>query len=219
MKELVLRALVVALCCFCPALASAQLGSHVQTRAMQVTWGADGTPALGFSAKDFADAAVQKKLQSGLPQTIAVRVFAFADRRPEPIAVSAIACRVVYDLWEGVYRIERQTDQSDKTLSTKSADGVVQACLQAQNVRFADPSAFAKQRGRPVYFAAIVELNPLSQDTIQRIRRWLARPGGNQLEGNAFFGSFVSIFVSRKMGEAEKTLAFKTETLLVPGSP
>ena len=62
----------------------------------------------------------------------------------------------------------------------------------------------------------IVELNPMSQDTVQRIRRWLAQPNGNQLDGNAFFGSFVSIFVTRKMGNAEKTLTFRSELFSVP---
>jgi hypothetical protein len=211
---LVLLCTIFSVCGFAGRV-SAQLPGKLDSRPVQVTW-ADGAAKLTFSAKDFADANVQKKLQNGLPQTLVVRLYAFRDRSPEPFAASAVTCRVVYDLWEGGYRIERQTEQTDKTLSAKSVDGVIQQCLQGQSLRFADASVFDKQRGRSIYFAALVELNPLSQDTVQRIRRWLARPSGNQLEGNAFFGSFVSIFVSRNMGSAEKSMAFRCESLIVP---
>ncbi len=215
MKQLGSWLALTALVSLLTGRASAQVASDVPTRAMQVSWAA-GVPSLGFSAKDFADAKVQKKLQSGLPQTVVIRLYAYPDHGHEPLAVTALSCRVVYDLWEGVYRIERQTEQSDKTLSAKSLDGVVQQCLQGQDVRLGDAALFAKERGHAIYFAALLELNPLSQDTVQRIRRWLARPGGNQLEGNAFFGSFVSIFVTRNLGAAEKTLAFRTAPLPVP---
>jgi hypothetical protein len=195
--------------------AHAQLPAKLATRSVQVAWQA-GAPAITYSAKDFADAAVLRKLQNGLPQTFVVKLFAFRDRGQEPIAASALSCRVIYDLWEGVYRIERQTDTSDRTLSAKSVDGVLQQCLQGQAQRFADTAAFTKQRGARVYFAFLIELNPLSKDTVQRIRRWLSRPGTNPLDGNAFFGSFVSIFVNRKLGAAEKSLAFRSDWYVVP---
>lgn len=198
--------------------ARAQLPGKVETRPLHVVWQA-GVPRVSYSARDFADAKVQKKLQNGLPQTLVVRVYAFRERGDDPIAVSAQSCRVVYDLWEGVFRIARQTEQSDKTLSAKSMEGVLSQCLQGQNVPLGDASTWDEQRGKPVYFAVMAELNPLSRDTVQRIRRWLARPSGNQLDGNAFFGSFVSIFVSRRMGEAEKTLAFRSGSAVVPPLP
>jgi hypothetical protein len=71
-------------------------------------------------------------------------------------------------------------------------------------------------RGSQIYFAVVTELNPLSPDAVQRIRRWLARPTGSELNGNAFFGSFVSIFVGRKLGEADKLLSFRSNAHLVP---
>lgn len=208
----VLRLLLAcALACLTCAQASAQ---NVDTRPITLTFAEQ--PTLAFSAKDFANAAVQKKLQSGLPQMLIMRIYAYREHGKDPLAVTALSCRVVYDLWEGVYRIERQTEHTDKTLSAKSMDGVVQQCLDLKSFAFGDANTFAGEHGKRVYLAVIIELNPLSQDTVQRIRRWLARPGGNQLEGNAFFGSFVSIFVSRKLSSAEKTLTFRTDLIAVP---
>ena len=206
-------ALLTGLCCVSAAQTAAQ--ANVPTRAVSVSWH-DAVPAVSFALRDFLDPSVVKKLQSGLPQTLTTRVYAYGERDREALAATTLSCRVVYDLWDGVYRIERQTDKSDRTLSVKSLDGVVQQCLSAPGLVVGNAAAYQRERGRYVYFGVLLELNPLSQETVQRIRRWLARPSGSELEGNAFFGSFVSIFVGRKLGSAEKTLSFRSELLVVP---
>jgi hypothetical protein len=192
----------------------AQTPAAVPSRPIAVTW--QTTPTLTFALRDFLDGAVSKKLQSGLPQTINTRVYAYSENSREPLAVSALTCRVVYDLWDGAYRVERQTEKSDRTVNVKTLESVEQQCLEIQNMPLGEASAFLRERGHYVYFAVVVELNPLSQDTVQRIRRWLARPSGSEMDGNAFFGSFVSIFVGRKLGSAEKNLSFRTELFVVP---
>jgi hypothetical protein len=194
--------------------AHAQQQANVPIRPVAVVW--RGIPAVTFSVKDFVDAPVLKKLQSGLPQTLITRLYVYGERDREPLAMTVRSCRVVYDLWDAVYRIERQTEKSDRTVSVKTLDGVVQQCLEVQSIALGEQSTYARERGRYVYFGAVVELNPLSQETVQRIRRWLARPSGSELEGNAFFGSFVSIFVGRRLGSAEKTLSFRSELFVVP---
>jgi hypothetical protein len=197
-----------------PPLTAAQSQASVPMRPVTVTW--QSTPLLTYTARDFVDADVVKKLQSGLPQTLTTRLYAYAEREHDPLAVSAISCRVVYDLWEGVYRVERQTEKSDHTLTVKSLDGVIAQCLAAQATPIGDANAYKKVRGGTVYFGVVIELNPLSADAVQRIRRWLARPTGSELSGNAFFGSFVSIFVGRKLDSADKTLSFRSEVFGVP---
>jgi hypothetical protein len=194
--------------------ARAQPHPSVVTRALSMAW--QSAPVLTFSLRDFVDAPVLKKLQSGLPQTVTTRVYAYAENSREPLTVTALTCRVVYDLWDGTYRIERQTEKTDRTLSAKTTDGVVQQCLEIQSLTLGEAAAYQREHGRYIYFGVVVELNPLSQDTVQRIRRWLAQPSGSELEGNAFFGSFVSIFVGRKLGSAEKTLTFRSQLFVVP---
>jgi hypothetical protein len=194
--------------------AHAQQQANVPIRPFTVAW--RGIPSVTVSVQDFVDPTVLKKLQSGLPQTLITRVYVYGERDREPLAMSVLSCRVVYDLWDAVYRIERQTEKSDRTVSVKTLDRVVQQCLDVQSLALGELSTYARQRGRYVYFGAVVELNPLSQETVQRIRRWLARPSGSELEGNAFFGSFVSIFVGRRLGSAEKTLSFRSELFVVP---
>jgi hypothetical protein len=193
---------------------AAQPSGDIPVRPMAATF-RDGL-AVSFSVRDLMDNEVVKKLQSGLPQTITTRIYTYAERNRAPLTIAALSCRVVYDLWEGVYRIERQTETTDKTLTSRSLDGVVTQCLSVQNYPVGDAALLERVRGGQVYFAVVSELNPLSADAVQRIRRWLARPTGTELNGNAFFGSFVSIFVGRKLGEAEKMLSFRSSLHAVP---
>jgi len=187
----------------------------IALRAMAVRW-AGQIPLLSFSAHDFVTKAVSEKLESGLPQRIVTRVYAYTESGEQPITVSALSCRVVYDLWEGVYRVQEQTATIDRTRTLPDRSAVMATCLDVRALALDDADAFKRYRGRSVYFAAIVELNPLSPDTVQRIRRWLSKSSGGQLRGDAFFGSFVSIFVSRRMGSAEHSLSFRSTLYSVP---
>lgn len=212
-----LRTMLAGVCLWALAgvgAAAAQPAGDIPVRPVVATF--RDAAALSFSVRDLVDSEVVKKLQSGLPQTITTRIYAYAERSREPLTVSALSCRIVYDLWEGIYRIERQTESSDKTLTSRSLDGVVTQCLSFQSYPVGDAALLSRMRGNQVYFAVVSELNPLSPDAVQRIRRWLARPSGSELNGNAFFGSFVSIFVGRKLGEAEKILSFRSSSHAVP---
>lgn len=213
MKRLALILAVVGILGTPPAALHSQ--GKVATRHMLVKW-AGQVPTLSFNARDFANRDVVRKLRTGLPQTIVTRVYAYPEKGKKPISVAALSCRVIYDLWADTYRIEVQREEGTRSLSARDVGGVMQSCLDFRKLGFGKPGRFAKHRGGKVYFAAIVEFNPLSAGTVKRIRRWLARPGGEALEGDAFFGSFVSIFVTRGMGTAEKTLSFRSALFGVP---
>ena len=197
------------------AFPGARAQAQVAHRTIGVRWD-HGAPQLSFSARDVVNSDVRRKLESGLPQTIVTRVYAYPEAGGEPIAVALQSCRVVYDLWEEVYRVQVQTASSDRSESASSVEGVVRRCLTATNVPVGAAAQYVARRATRVYFAALVEINPMSPDTVQRIRRWLARPGGGRLEGDAFFGSFVSLFVNRRIGAAERTLSFRSQPVPVP---
>jgi hypothetical protein len=176
---------------------------------------ASGPPTVTFSARDLASRAVRRKLQSGLPQTLIMRVYAYRDGSTTgAIAVAPIACRVVYDLWDEVYRLEVQTDAADRSEIVSTIDAVLERCLTARRMPVGTSRDY--RTGSRIYFATLVELNPLSPDTVQRIRRWLARPSGGRLGEEAFFGSFVSLFVNRRIGDAERTVRFRSQSVVVP---
>ncbi len=210
-----LRACFAALCFALALTPAARADPSVAVRTIAVNW-LGHVPLVSFTANDFVTPNVAEKLGSGLPQRVVTRVYAYTERGEQPLTISALSCRVVYDLWEGVYRVQQQTETSDRSQTVPDLPGVVRACLDVRSLALGDPETFAHYRGQRVYFAALIELNPLSPDTVQRIRRWLSKSGGEQLRGDAFFGSFVSIFVSRRMGSAEFSLAFRSAFSSVP---
>ena len=187
--------------------------STVPLRQLMVRW-SGYVPVVSFSASDFLTREVIKKLDSGLPQNIVMRVYAYPEDGKRPIAVSALTCRVVYDLWGEGYRVQAQSARGERSLSVRGREGIVRSCLTVDDLALGD--TFAAHRGKRIYFAAIIELNPLSPETVERIRRWLSKSGSRQIEGEAFFGSFVSIFVSRGLGSAERTMTFRSRSFDVP---
>jgi hypothetical protein len=91
-----------------------------------------------------------------------------------------------------------------------SIDRVVDACVHLDEMPIGTASDWTRASGASVWFGVVVELNPLSPETVHRLRRWLARPDGAGVDGDAFFGSFVSLFVNRRIGDAERVLRFRS---------
>lgn len=179
----------------------------------------DGGAIIDLSLADFATPAVRRRLESGLLQTLELRVYAYRASGGTPIAVSVRSCRVVYDLWEEVYRVTLATESREASTVEPTLDRVVERCLVADDLAVGDRERFASLLGEEVYFAFAVQLNPLTPDTVHRIRRWLSRPGGASDPSDSFFGSFVSLFVNRSVGEAEAHLEVRTQTVTVPRGP
>lgn len=196
------------------AFASFAGAQDVPQRRLGVHW-RDGVPELHFSAVDLADAGVRRKLDSGLPETLIMRIYAYRESG-EPIAVAARSCRVRFDVWEERYDVEVRDSRQDRDESFPSSDEVLSRCLVADRIPVGSASDYRAFRGESIHFGVIIELNPLSPDTVQRLRRWLSRPaGGGRIGGEAFFGSFVSLFVNRRIGSAERSRRFRSQAIRV----
>jgi hypothetical protein len=69
------------------------------------------------------------------------------------------------------------------------------------------------------------DLNPISEDLLIEVRRWLVQParGPRRLgAGDSFFGSFVSIFVNPRIEDSERQVRFVSQPFVlgvVPPSP
>jgi hypothetical protein len=190
----------------------------VQPRRMGVDPSASGL-VLSYSARDLMNAEAQKKLDSGLPQRIVVQHFVYARGRSDPIAISGHSCRIVYDLWQAVYRVEYELfGVGVSAFAYRTRGEVIERCL----VMHAFPLGQATDLppGTLLYVASLIELNPLSTTTVARIRRWLARPRSDYgVESKAFFGSFVSLFVNDRIGAAERVLRLRSQDVELSSWP
>ncbi len=183
---------------------------NVQSRGMGIHQ-ENGALLLFYSARDLINADGLKKLDSGLPQRVVVQHFVYAEGRVEPIAVAGHSCRVVYDLWQALYRVEFEAFGAPPVAyAYRTRPEVIERCLVMRGAPVAlsgEPRNVSK-----LYVASLIELNPLSSSTLARIRRWLARPRGDyNVEGKSFFGSFVSLFVNDRIGAAERVLRLRSQ--------
>lgn len=200
-----------------PVALQGQSGSSgVAYRKLGVNW-RNAVPLLSYSARDFVNTFVKKRLQSGLPQSIVTRTFAYADNGKTPVAVSIRSCRVTYDLWEERYHVKIRTEKRSTYQSINSLETINRTCLVFIKDRIGRPADYRNLRGSSIYFAVIVELNAISDRTVERMRRWLAHSEeGSKMTSGAFFGSFVSIFVNRRIGSAERSIRFRSPLHRVP---
>jgi len=165
-----------------------------------------------FSYKDILDKGVADKLASGLTTVIALRAYLLREGDANPIALAVRTCRIAYDLWDEVYRLKISGPGGERDGAALNLEGVVRQCTEVRDLVIADRALLAP--ARPHFIGAIVEVNPVSPQALEQMRKWVSRPAGSTGigPGDALFGSFVGLFV-RQIGTADRTLRFRTQSM------
>lgn len=167
-----------------------------------------------FSYRDvMSDPALLKKMASGLPMVIAMRAYLFQQGNDAPVVLAARVCRVAYDLWDEVYRIRLSEQGHERDQAALAPEGVLRACTEARDLPIVRRGDLTP--GQPYFLGVLVDVNPVSQDMIEQIRRWIARPTGSTGIGptDALFGGFVQLFV-RQIATSDKSLTFRTQDVV-----
>ena len=199
-----------------PPAAAAKLPARQANYAWDaVTSGPDAGQTLlraSCSFRDASDAPLAAKLSSGLPMVIAMRAYLFAEGVEAPVALAVRSCRVVYDLWDEVYRIRLSGPGGERDSAAVSTEGVLRQCAEARDLALASRSAL--RPGTSYFLGVIVDVNPISPEMLDQMRRWVSRPAGstNLTPSDALFGSFVGLFV-RDIGTSDRKLRFRTQSV------
>jgi len=203
------RVLLFALLVFAPTTVHAN--DELPVRQASLAFDEKQTLRVTIGYRDVVDAGTVAKLMGGLPTTIVMRAYAFRESGGAPLAAAFKTCRVIFDLWDEVYRIEiSQSGGSDVVTASPTLEGVLRRCAEADRLAVIGRNALPASTN--YYLAGIVEVNPVSPDMLERIKRWVSRPSGTSTSapGDALFGSFVGLFVAR-IGVADRQLAFRTQ--------
>ncbi|AUX39283.1 hypothetical protein SOCE26_006670 [Sorangium cellulosum] len=173
---------------------------------------------LTVSFRDVVDGEISKKLLSGLPTVITMRGYLFSESGGDPVALTAKSCRIVYDLWDEVFRIQLFQAGGQSSTVAVNVEGVLRNCAEARKMPLVERSLV--REGSRYFVAVLVEVNPMSAEMLDRIKRWVTRPPGSTAigPGDSLFGSFVGLFVTR-IGNADRKLAFRTPSFLPPAPP
>lgn len=174
-----------------------------------------GMVKLTVGFRDAIDATIAKKLVSGLPTVVTMRGYVFRESGGDPIALTAKSCRVVYDLWDEVFRIQIAQPGGATSAVAINVEGVLRNCCEAKKLPVVSRATLSPSAR--YFVATLVEVNPVSPEMLDRIKRWVTRPSGTNAigPGDSLFGSFVGLFVAR-IGDADRKVAFRTQAFVPP---
>jgi hypothetical protein len=167
--------------------------------------------------RDVVDDQIKQKLNRGLPTTIVMTGTVHRSGVTQPLSTTAQTCKITFHVWEEAYRIEVMQPGSSRASWTTTVEGVLRRCAEARRLLVGDRTQIPF--GTAVYMRAKVQINPISAEVLQKIKRWVSRPSGTgtAAPGDAVFSTFTGLFLQR-IGEAERELKFSTN-LVMPSVP
>ncbi|NMC69644.1 MAG: DUF4390 domain-containing protein [Myxococcales bacterium] len=162
---------------------------------------------VAFSVSDLLSDLAPEEIESGLPTRIALRIALRREDSSEAVRASIRTCEVIYDLWDEVFHVHLEDERQSRWYDATSRNDAVRLCTSVRDTRL---NVRGVEGGRYV-IGVIAELNPVSTQMLEGLRAWLRVPTGAGGEGQSFFGSFVAIFINRRLGEADRTIRFRSE--------
>ena len=199
-----------------PPLAQAD-GKDPPTRQLGIALD-DHSLEVSFTYKDAITPAIAQKLTSGLPTRIVLQINLERQGVGSPITYWVRTTSIVYDLWEESFIVTVEDGKGRRRAKAKKAEKAVE--LAATLLK----SKVARVKGQPpgnYRLRTVIEVNPVSKEMVANIRRWLSRPSagssGSETQSN-FFGSFVGVFVDRRIGQADHRITFVSQWFHLGGS-
>jgi hypothetical protein len=161
-----------------------------------------------------------ERLLSGFSTRVLIRVVVVHDEDGDAVAQAMRLSEVVYDLWDEKLRVRISTEQAAKAETQVVSTPKAAVALAASLVQF-PVAAMDKLQPGTYHLAIRADLNPISEELVTNVRRWLSRPSrGRPGSGDSFFGSFVSVFVNPRIDDSERQLQIVSQPFVPPkGSP
>ena len=193
-----------------PAYAQ-EASEEVVTRDAHFDWDADtGLLYLDLLFRDIMDANLQSKLSRGLPTTIVLTAAVYRSGSTKPLSTTAQTCKVTWHVWEEAYLVEIMRPGSTRQSWTTTTEGVIRRCTEVRHLLAGDAGQIPV--GAPLLAAGRIQVNPVSPELLQKLKRWVMRPSatGTAAPGDALFSTFTGLFLQR-IGDAERQQKFATQ--------
>ncbi len=170
-----------------------------------------GKLVVNTSFTELFDAKAYAALDSGFASTIILRAYVYDERNGLPVALSLATFRVAYDLWDETYLVRIEDGRGQKNWRFNRRADALKAVTEVDAFPLAALSQISI--GPRYYCLLIVELNPVSEERLAEMRRWMTRRAGStEIDTNSsFFGSFVSVFVNPKMQGSDAVLRIQSQ--------
>jgi hypothetical protein len=160
------------------------------------------------------------RLLSGFSTRVLIRVAVFRSDSATPVVQAMQLSEIVYDLWDEKLRVRLSTDKPAKpqVLQVATSKAAVDAATSLTDFPVVE---VAKLQTRVTYHLNVrADLNPISEELVSNVRRWLSRPSGRGKagSGDSFFGSFVSVFVNPRMDDSERVVQIVSQPFQIPAT-
>jgi len=156
--------------------------------------------------RDLLAPPVSDKLANGLLHTLTIRVAIHDESDGRLVAASARTCRVRFDLWDEVYRVQIEAPGDARNLAFLAVDGVARQCAELKD--FVVPTRAPLLVGRSYFVSVRADVNPADPEMIEHLRRWVTGASPSRTGGETIFGSVMGLFV-RDFAKSERTLLFR----------
>jgi len=180
----------------------------------------NGQLVISVGLQDLFGPAERQHLTSGFSTRVLIRV-ALQDasrEQGEPLALAVQRAEIVYDIWDERFsvRVTRGLGAELRAIAA-TADEAIWRATALWQFPIADANRL-RPGGRYVVLVR-GDLNPISEDLLADVRRWLVQPARGQRRlgaGDSFFGSFVSIFVNPRIDDSERQVRFVSQPFALP---
>ena len=140
------------------------------------------------------------------------------DEDNEPIAQATRLAEIVYDLWDEKLRVRFQTGKSGAAETQVVSTPKAAVDLATSLVAFPLVEMGKVEAGARYHLTVRADLNPISEELVSNMRRWLSHPSGRGRSGagDSFFGSFVSVFVNPRVDDSERMVQIVSQSFSPP---
>ncbi len=162
-----------------------------------------------------------ERLLSGFSTRVLIRVALLREGRDEPVAQGTRLAEIVYDLWDEKLRVRISTGKPG--VAETQVVATPKAAVEVATSLVAFPLIeMGRLEARATYHLSLrADLNPISEELVSNVRRWLSHPSGRggSGSGDSFFGSFVSVFVNPRVEDSERLLQVVSQSFVPPEEP
>ncbi|HXJ21180.1 MAG TPA: hypothetical protein VMT03_13190 [Polyangia bacterium] len=177
-----------------------------------------GRLVVSVGLQDLFGEAERQRLKSGFSTRVLVRAAVEDAASGEVVSLAVWHGEILYDIWDEKFAVRTVSNAAPEQRAVVATAGEAIARTTAL-IDFPVAELARLQPGARYVVAFRGDLNPISQDLLAEVRRWLVQPSRGQRRlaaGDSFFGSFVSIFVNPRIEDSERQVRFVSQPFAAP---